>query len=243
MTGPRRTAPSNREAPVLVEPAVLYADDTVLAVDKPAGIIVHGDGTGASTLTDAVRQLLADEGRERAAEELQALMRLDRDTTGIVLFSLSKATQPLFDRLIAERKIGKRYLAAVEGSPAWDRRTFDAPIGRDRHDSRKMRVSRTGKPSSTEASVLARHRDSAGRPIALLDVLLKTGRKHQIRVHLSAAGFPIMGDALYNPHAKRGAQLMLHASHMSFEHPLTGKHIVISTPYPARFARLDERPQ
>ena len=63
MTGPRRTAPSNREAPVLVEPAVLYADDTVLAVDKPAGIIVHGDGTGASTLTDAVRQLLADEGR------------------------------------------------------------------------------------------------------------------------------------------------------------------------------------
>ncbi len=224
-------------------PKVLYRDAFVLAVDKPAGVIVHGDGTGAPTLTDSVRDLLEDEGDTAVADGLQALMRLDRDTTGVVLFSLSKEHQVAFDRMIAERAVEKRYLAVVDGAPRWDARSFDAPIGRDRHDSRKMRASRTGKPSSTEASVLARGRDSAGRPIALLDVLLKTGRKHQIRVHLSAAGFPIVGDALYNPHAKRGAQLMLHASRVSFDHPLTGEHIVVSAPYPARFARLFPQPR
>lgn len=118
-------------------PAILFESDTLLAVDKPAGIIVHGDGTGATTLTDQVRALLrsrADMGTN--PDELQALQRLDRETSGIVLFSLRKSSQATYDRLIAEHGIDKRYLAIVNGAPTWRTRTFTDPIGRDRHDAR-----------------------------------------------------------------------------------------------------------
>lgn len=221
-------------------PAILYQDDSLIAVDKPAGLIVHSDGTEARTLTGEVRDLLERRGAD--ASQLQPLMRLDRDTTGVVLFSLRKEHQAAFDRLIAEQQVEKRYLAVCEGEPRWERRTFAQPIGRDRHDSRKMRVSRTGKPSLTRATVLECAHDGRGRAIALLDVELETGRKHQIRVHLSAAGLPLAGDALYNPHARAGEPLMLHAYRMTFEHPLTGESVVITSPYPARFARCFPQP-
>ncbi len=180
------------------EPRILYRSETLVAVDKPQGVIVHGDGTGAPTLTDTVRALVAGDSSfsTSAAAELQALQRLDRDTSGIVLFSLAKATQPAYDRMIAEHALAKRYLAIVAGNASWEQRVFKQPIGRDRHDARRMRVSRTGKPALTRARVLARARWH-GRPVTLLAVEIETGRKHQIRVHLSHAGLPLLGDELY----------------------------------------------
>lgn len=182
---------------------ILYLSETLVAVDKPAGIIVHGDGTDTATLTDLVRAALADRevsapSRPTAPDpaELQALNRLDRETSGVVLFSRTKATQAAYDRLIAERGIEKRYLAVVAGRVPWRERSFRQPIGRDRHDARRMRVSRTGKPAATHARVLA-HGTYEGAPCTLLDVHIETGRKHQIRVHLAAAGYPILGDELY----------------------------------------------
>lgn len=219
----------------MASPTVLFESETLVAVDKPAGIIVHGDGTGAATLTDEVRTFLHDRAGaddERCADELQALQRLDRDTSGIVLFSTCKQTQPAYDRMIAEHGIEKRYLAVVCGAPAWRERTFSWPIGRDRHDARRMRVSRTGKPAITHARVLKTCR-VRGRALALLDVAIETGRKHQIRVHLSHAGLPIMGDALYGRPDPAG--LMLHAASLTFTDPIDTAQVHITSPIPSRF--------
>lgn len=163
---------------------------------------------------------------------MQALQRLDRDTSGIVLFSTCKQTQPAYDRMIAEHGIEKRYLAVVCGAPAWRERTFSWPIGRDRHDARRMRVSRTGKPAITHARVLKTCR-VRGRALALLDVAIETGRKHQIRVHLSHAGLPIMGDALYGRPDPAG--LMLHAASLTFTDPIDTAQVHITSPIPSRF--------
>ncbi len=210
--------------------AVLFENDALIAVDKPAGLLVHSDGTGADTLTDRVRALLAARGTgsdDDAARELQALQRLDRETTGIVLFSKAKATQPIYDRMIAEHAFEKRYLAVVEGAPTWHERTLTWPIGRDRHDARRMRASRTGKPAVTHARVV-RTIKRGKRVRTLLDIRIETGRKHQIRVHLSHAGLPIVGDELYGRHDPAG--LMLQACRLAFDDPLTERRIDIQAP-------------
>lgn len=214
---------------------ILYEDDYLIAVDKPAGIIVHGDGTGIATLTDL---LIGDS--PQLTGEVQALQRLDRETSGIVLFSKQKETQALFDAMIAERRISKRYLAIVSGKFPERPQTFRDPIGRDRHDSRRMRVSRTGKQALTRAHLLAfEPSDTAGPARSLLEVDLLTGRKHQIRVHLSHAGFPIVGDDLYRgPRVSSAPGLMLHAARESFVHPVTGARVDIEAPYPTRFKPL-----
>lgn len=219
--------------------AVLYVSETLLAVDKPTGIIVHGDGTGAPTLTGLIAERIRGGSvpgvSPAQADELQALQRLDRDTSGIVLFSLCKRTQGAYDRLIAERSISKRYLAIACGKIPWDERALTWPIGRDRHDARRMRVSKTGKVAHTHAIVRDRRRVD-GRWLTLLDVQLHTGRRHQIRVHLAHAGFPLLGDALYGAPDPRG--LMLHAHELAFRDPVTGEPVRIVAPVPARMLAL-----
>ena len=216
------------------EPRVLYRDPFLMAVDKPAGILVHADGTGARTLTDGVAALLAREGVPAAP---QAVQRLDVDTTGVVLFSLAPEFQPALDALVASHDMRKRYLAVVEGSfPAGVRR-LDAPIGRDRHDARRMRVSAGGKPALTLVTVLARR---GGKSLLLLE--LGTGRRHQIRVHLAHAGHPIVGDALYGRAAGGRAAgaggLMLHAVCEELTHPATGRALRLEAGWPARFGKF-----
>jgi 23S rRNA-/tRNA-specific pseudouridylate synthase len=118
-----------------------------------------------------------------------------------VLFSLDKATQPLLDAQVAGHTMRKRYLAVVAGRTAWESRVVDAPMGRDRHDSRRMRVCRPGqgKPAQTRVRRLAA---AGGR--TLLVVELGSGRRHQIRVHLASLGFPIVGDVLYGGARSKG---------------------------------------
>ena len=191
---------------------ILYQDEYLLAVNKPAGIIVHADGTQEPSLTEVVREKLRalESPSQIDLSQVQALNRLDRETTGIVLFSLKKETQPQFDQLIASKELSKEYLAAVKGTFEPNKVLIDKAIGKDR-----------------------------------LLVNLLTGRKHQIRVHLSSLGFPLVGDALYGSVSslQRGAkkkhkaqQLMLHAYHVGFIHPVTGAKIVIKTDIPERFS-------
>lgn len=209
-------------------------DAYFLAADKPAGLLVHGDGTGAETLTDRVTAYLRAHGSDAVPQSVQ---RLDVPTTGLVLFSLDKATQPAFDALVAGHDMHKRYLVVV--SRAWpaNPQVIDAPIGRDRHDSRRMRVSRTGKPAQTRVELLERR-----GPYSLLLVELMSGRKHQIRVHLASRGFPIVGDDLYGGrHDARG--LMLHAWQEEFDHPVTGEHMRLGTEWPERFSSLGFPPR
>ena len=226
---------------------ILYQDEYLLAVNKPAGIIVHTDGTNEPSLTDLVCEKLHayEVSNKLDFSQVQALNRLDRETTGIVLFSLKKETQSQFDQLIASKELSKEYLAAVKG--AFEPNTFlvDKAIGKDRHNAQKMRISPTGKPSQTEVRLVKTVLTAQGQTQSLLLVNLLTGRKHQIRVHLSSLGFPLVGDTLYGgvSSLQRGAKkkhkqqlLMLHAYRVEFIHPVTGVKIVIKTDIPERFS-------
>ena len=143
--------------------------------------------------------------------------RLDRNTTGVVLFSLDKQTQPAFDQMVIDHAFEKHYLALAEGKIDWNEKLIDKPIARDRHDSRKMRVGASGKPSQTRVKVLKRLKSRRGLPTrSYIDVELLTGRKHQIRVHLASEHHPLVGDDLYG--TPRPCGLMLHAHSVSFTH-------------------------
>ena len=219
--------PTHAPGPTSAAPVtVLYQDPFLLAVDKPAGLLVHGDGTAAHTLTARVHGHLVRQG---SAAVPQALHRLDVDTSGIVLFSLAEETQPAFDALIAGDGLTKRYYAVIEGTLPKSRDTWltiDAPIARDRHDARRMRVGRTGKPSVTHVRTLG---VKDGR--SLLEVELGTGRRHQIRVHLAHLGHPLVGDTLYG--GVRDPQgLHLHAHEVRLTHPVTGERLSICAPLP-----------
>lgn len=224
------------------ELGLIYQDQWLAAVDKPQGILVHGDGSGARTLTDDLRELLEAQGTD--ASGLQPVQRLDVDTSGLVLFSLDKGVQPKLDALVASHGIEKRYVALVEGRFPAGTRDIELPLGRDRHDARRMRASRGGKPSHTRVRLLGTdgHR-------SLVAVELLTGRRHQIRVHLSQLGFPLVGDVLYGSRSGRATprsarsrnagpepSLMLHALEEEFDHPVTGEHLLLSTPWPGRFS-------
>ena len=213
---------------------VIYEDEVLLACDKPAGIIVHGDGTGARTLTDAVAAHLAATGRAKARP--QAVQRLDAETTGLTLFSLDHATQPALDAQVAGHGVSKTYLAVVAGRVPWAQKTVRQPIGRDRHDARRMRVCRPGqgKPAETRIRRVA---EKDGR--TLLVVTLVTGRRHQIRVHLASLGHPIVGDALYGG-ARSTSGLLLHAWREELDHPVSGERLRLETAWPERL--WPERP-
>ncbi len=217
----------------------VYEDDVLLAADKPAGILVHGDGTGARTLTDLVADRLAARGRPDVRP--QAVQRLDVDTTGLVLFSLDRATQPALDAQVAGHDMHKRYLAVVQGRFPSGEKVIDLPLGRDRHDAHRMRVCAPGrgKPSVTRVRRLAYE---SGR--SLLGIELKTGRRHQIRVHLAHLGFPIVGDVLYGG-ARSARGLLLHAFEEELVHPVTGECLRLRTAWPSRLGtwRLDEANQ
>ena len=211
---------------------ILYRDPVLLAANKPACLLVHGDGTGAPTLTAQVQRTLVRQGSHAV---VQAVQRLDVDTTGVVLFSLTEEFQPALDALVAGHEMRKRYLAVVDGelpggacdADGW--LVLDAPIARDRHNPRRMRVGRTGKPARTRVRLLA---TQGGRTLVLAE--LDTGRRHQIRVHLSHAGCPIVGDALYGGRRTDGG-LMLHAWQENFDHPATGEPLCLEAPVPDRF--------
>lgn len=228
--------------PAVPEPLVLYEDAWVLAANKPAGMLVHPDGTGAPSLADLLRARLEGSGERDRAGELQAVQRLDVDTTGVVLFSTCKGSQGALDALVASHDgVEKRYLAIVRGEVPWERRDLDAPIGRDRHDARRMRAG-SGKPALTHVRVLGALGPRRVRT-TLVEVVLATGRRHQIRVHLAGAGHPIVGDALYGvPADRRGAHpLMLHAWRESFVHPVTGEPITVTAPLPPTWPRAIAR--
>lgn len=218
---PRRGATGTNDGGLVV----LYEDRFLLAVEKPAGLLVHGDGTGAETLAS---QVAAHVGGGACVQPVQ---RLDVDTTGVVLFSLTEEFQPALDRLVAEGGVRKRYLAIVSGEFPAGERVLSAPIGRDRHDARRMRVSVSGKSAITRVGRLA---VADGHTLLLVELV--TGRRHQIRVHLSSKGFPLVGDELYGGEASADG-LMLHAYEESLVHPVTGERLGIRTAWPRRFER------
>lgn len=218
--------------------SVLYEDDFLLAADKPSGLLVHGDGSKCDTLTGRVEDYLA------AGEGLlspQAVQRLDEDTTGVTLFSKSVEFQGLLDALVADHALmQKRYLALVEGAYPKRLDRIAAPLARDRHDARRMRVCAAGQGQDA-LTFVERLATAPNGTFSLLLVTLGTGRKHQIRVHLASKGHPVVGDSLYGPsRVSQGpnSSLMLHAWQESFTHPITGEKVRITSPTIGRFERF-----
>ncbi len=221
--------PEERLVPEEIEVAVVFEDEDVLVVDKPAGLVVHpGAGNLSGTLVNALlaRGIAGGEDAERPG----VVHRLDRDTSGLMV--LAKG-EPAYSRLVASmagRRVTRVYRAVVvgEGLPATG--TIDAPVGRD-PDNPTLMAAGVGKPAVTHFEVLA---EAAGQ--AMLRVRLETGRTHQIRVHLSAIGHPVYADPLYGE-AIPGRRLWLHAERLAFEHPVGGAALEFTAPIPEDLRR------
>lgn len=209
--------------------AMLTEDEDILAVEKPAGLVVHPayrhpDGT----LTDAV---FADADR-RGLPRPWLLHRLDRETSGVVLFARSEAARRSLVRQFQQRQIVKRYLAVIGGELAASSGEIDAPLCRDPLDRRRVIISPAGKPARTRFQVLA-----AWNSFSLVLAEPFTGRTHQIRAHLAFRGAPLAGDLTYGgaTEATLAAGIeraQLHAWELVFRHPATGARTAIRAPVP-----------
>jgi 23S rRNA pseudouridine1911/1915/1917 synthase len=190
---------------------VVYEDDYILVVDKPAGLVVHpGAGNPSGTLVNA----LLDKGVSGGDDPLRpgVVHRLDRDTSGLMVLAKGEPAYSKLVEMMSARKVSRIYRAIVVGVGLPETGTIDSPVGRD-PDNPTLMAAGIGKPAITHFEVLA---EAAGH--TFLRVWLETGRTHQIRVHLSAIGYPIYADPLYGePIPDR--RLWLHAERLSFEHP------------------------
>jgi 23S rRNA pseudouridine955/2504/2580 synthase len=230
---PRRAPPA--ELPVVLE------DDSLLVVDKPAGIAVHG-GSGISF--GVIERLRSARPQARF---LELAHRLDRDTSGLLILAKRRAALVALHAALREGRVRKRYLVLVKGNWRDDKRNVNLPLRKSLTQSGERRVSvdRAGREAVT---VFRRVRALPGH--TLLEAELMTGRTHQIRVHLAHLGFPILGDDKYGDFernravAKRGLKRMfLHAARLEFQHPITGVPLALSSPLPRELeAFLDAAP-
>lgn len=204
---------------------ILYEDELLLIVDKPSGMLVHSDGVSIkTTLYDLVKGYYLINGYSCA---VRAIHRLDYETSGAVIFCKIPFLQPLLDYMLKEKKIERRYRALCAGTCRKQHFTIDAAIGRDRHHASRMRICEKGKPARTDVTVLANNKD-----YLYVECQLHQGRTHQIRVHLSSIGHPILHDTLYGNNDSRIMRTALHAYQVILYHPLLKKQLVIECPLP-----------
>ena len=223
---------SSLEGDASVEVAVVHADDDVIVVDKPPGLVVHpGAGNPAGTLVHGLLARFPDLRGVGDPARPGIVHRLDKGTSGLLVVARSPVAYAALVQMMSERAVDRRYEAMVWGSPAADAGTVDAPIGRASRDRTRMAVSSSGREARTGYEVRRRW----VRPeVSLLECRLETGRTHQIRVHLAAIGHPIVGDARYGGSrpAVAATRPFLHAARLSFAHPLSGVELTFASPRP-----------
>ncbi|MBR2845325.1 MAG: RluA family pseudouridine synthase [Solobacterium sp.] len=199
---------------------VIYEDDLVYVVHKDAGIIIHETDRN-DTLASMAARWQNDHGLH---VPVRYIHRLDKDTSGLVLFVKVPFFQAWFDDQLQKKKIRRHYMAVCTGKAKKGQKfTFDQPIGKDRHVSGKYRVSETGKPAVTKAECL-----DTKNGFLLMGCELETGRTHQIRVHLSHSRHPIVNDPLYGVPSVSFRNMCLWADRMEFRNPVDGELISVS---------------
>jgi 23S rRNA pseudouridine1911/1915/1917 synthase len=226
-----RVAPPAPEP--LVQFDVVYADDQVIVVDKPAGLVVHpGAGNPDGTLVNGLLARYPDIAGVGQDGRPGIVHRLDVGTSGLLVVARTEHAYDMLVGALAARDVGRTYRALVWGHPANSSGVIDAPIGRDHRDPMRMAVVVDGKPARTHYRVLRTYRDVA--EVAELECRLETGRTHQIRVHLAAIGHPVVGDSTYGGGRPAVAALrpVLHAAALSFMHPTTGELMSFTSPLP-----------
>ncbi|MFM2183227.1 MAG: pseudouridine synthase RluD [Actinomycetota bacterium] len=221
---------------------IVYSDDDVVVIDKPAGLVVHpAAGHGAGTLVNGVLARFPEVADVGERHRPGIVHRLDVGTSGLLVVA---RTQPAYLALVdalARRSVGRTYLALVWGHLDNANGVIDAPVGRDRRDPLRMAVVVDGKPSRTRYAVLREFREPTAA--SLLECRLESGRTHQIRVHLAAIEHPVAGDAMYGGYrvAVDVPRPFLHAVSLEFDHPLSGRRLRFDSPLPSDLADVLER--
>lgn len=202
-----------------VDLQILFEDEHLIAALKPAGIATHPDNPGEKgTFMNRVMAYV----KQNDGSYAEHIHRLDKGTAGIVLIAKHPIAKALFDRMIEQNEMIRKYTAEVDGFLKRPRGTINLPIGRDRHHPTRRRVSMTGQPAITHFQVIRRNEETT-----IVEARLETGRTHQIRVHFSHLGHPVIGDTLYGGSETADGLYRLTATTLSFTHPFTLKQTII----------------
>lgn len=223
---------------------VVHADDDVIVVDKPAGLVVHpGAGHEHGTLVHGLLARFPEIATVGDPARPGIVHRLDRGTSGLLVVARTPAAYDALVAQLAARAVERVYTALVWGIPDAPRGVIDAPIGRSARDPERMTVTTRGRPARTRYEVVRSFQQPA--ELALLRCRLETGRTHQIRVHLAAVGHPVVGDARYqgvrDPLAQALDRPFLHATRLAFTHPRTGVELRLDSPLPADLVAVLDR--
>lgn len=231
--------PQRHIGPEAIALSVVYEDDDLLVIDKPAGMVVHpAPGNWSGTLVNALlgRGQSASLGGSEEVPRAGLVHRLDKETSGLLLVARNDRAHRIVAKAVAERRVVRRYAVLSRGHLRTDQLTVEKPVARDPRDRKRMAVVQTGKPAKTTFARLARFEG-----FDLLQATLHTGRTHQIRVHLASVGHPVAGDAVYGGGGGRGRDAwqraggtrhFLHAAWLRLRHPSTGTPIDLRSPLP-----------
>lgn len=223
--------------PESVDFGLIYEDDAIIVVDKPAGIVVHpGAGNRQGTLAAGLLHRFPEIEGVGSVDRWGLVHRLDRDTSGLLVVARTSYAHESLSRMLSQRLVKRHYVALVVGQMEMPRGTIDAPIGPDPVDPRKRRVVLGGRPARTHYRVAERFDD-----VTLLDVEIETGRTHQIRVHLATIDHPVVSDPWYGRPWRVGSpRVFLHAARLELAHPVTGEELDFSSPLPSDLSEVLE---
>lgn len=216
---------------------VIYEDNDIIVVNKPKGMVVHpANGNPDGTLVNAILAMCKNSLSGIGGEIRPGIVhRLDKDTSGLLIVAKNDTAHIKMSKQIQDRKVTKKYIALVKGVIAENEATIDLPIARSTKDRKKMGVDPNGKNAITHFKVLKRY-----DKYTLLELKIDTGRTHQIRVHMSYIGHPIVGDSVYS-NGKNEFDIegqMLHARYLEFKHPITGEELKLEAPIPEYFESI-----
>ena len=223
---------------------IIYEDKDIIVVNKPKGMVVHpANGNPDGTLVNAIMAICKDSLSGIGGEIRPGIVhRLDKDTSGLLIVAKNDKAHVNMSEQIKNHEVKKTYIALVRGIVKENEATIDMPICRSRSDRKKMAVDKNGRNAVTHIKVLKRY-----DKYTLLEINIETGRTHQIRVHLSHIGYPIIGDCTYSNGKNEFGVVgqCLHAKCLEFKHPVTGKEMKLEAPLPDYFENilknLDER--
>ena len=218
---------------------IIYEDKDIIVVNKPKGLVVHpANGNPDGTLVNALMSICKESLSGIGGEIRPGIVhRLDKDTSGILIVAKNDKAHINLSEQIKNHEMRKTYIALVRGVVKENEATINMPIGRSTKDRKKMAVTKNGKSAITHFKVLKRYEDCT-----LLEIKIETGRTHQIRVHMSQIGYPIIGDEVYSS-GKNRWQIKgqcLHAKSLKFKHPSTGKEMYLEAKLPKYFEKILE---
>lgn len=212
-------------APLIAEPdisvPIVYVDDDVIVIDKPAGLVVHpGAGNATGTLVQAMLAVYPELAEIGEPERPGVVHRLDKDTSGLMLMARSAEAHAELSAMLAAHEVERTYLTLVWGIPEAGSGLIDAPIGRSTREPTRMVVSAQGREARTRYTVLETFEEPV--PCSLVECRLETGRTHQIRVHMAAIGHAVVGDDRYRGDrpAIESPRIFLHSAALEFDHPV-----------------------